>query len=214
MADDILLQKFSGDEDRAIVRSYGWSQEMAKTYGRYQPFREIEEQLETDTFTRRPTGGGLVSHKDDTLTWSLCVPRARLEVDRVPVLFQKCQSSIGESLRRLCGLDLDSARTDESRPGSCFLQPVNYDLMSAQGRKVSGVAMHRSKRAILFQGSLQLSGIELSNQQSSELMGQLLLDIVGIAIEKSVPLTTLIDAEIREAEFQRLNSRAWLEARP
>ncbi|MEM9025548.1 MAG: hypothetical protein AAGB06_01295 [Verrucomicrobiota bacterium] len=213
MADDICLQRFSGQNACVIARIYGW-ESGSKTFGRYQSFRAVAKDQEAGTLIRRPTGGGLVKHDLDFLTWSLCIPRAALLEERVECIFSQCQSSIRRSLNDLCGFSLRFADTLEKRPGDCFSQPVNNDLLTVDGRKISGIAMHRSQSAILLQGSLQKPGIEISQITRRAILHALCKDITGIAVEKTMILTTIIDAEQRAAAKMKCDSDAWLRARP
>ncbi|MEM7672531.1 MAG: hypothetical protein AAF212_04245 [Verrucomicrobiota bacterium] len=213
MADDICLQRFSGQHACVIARTYGWDFG-SKTFGRYQSFREVAKSREAGTLIRRPTGGGLVKHDLDFLTWSLCVPRPALLEERVETIFSKCQSSIRRSLNNLFGFSIRFAKTPEKRPGDCFSQPVNNDLLTMDGQKISGIAMHRSQSAILLQGSLQKPGIEISQVARRSFLHGLCKDITGISVEKTMILTTIIDEEERAAAKTKCDSDAWLRARP
>lgn len=212
MADDILLQRYAGEHSVSIVRTYGWERG-SKTFGRYQSFRQLGIESGDGALVRRPTGGGLVNHDADNLTWSLCIPRGFLDDERVSVVFRKCQWSIKHSLEQLFDFSTHFAESAEKRPGVCFNEPVSDDLISLEGQKVSGIAMHRSREAILLQGSLQGLGFEISLEYQKAFLTSLCEHITGIVVEKSVGLTTLIQSELRDAEKAICDSDSWLRAR-
>lgn len=214
MADDILLQTYAGEHGCAILRHYNWSDPEAVTFGRYQKLSEVNAVFQSSDFMRRPTGGGVVEHAKDALTWSFAIPREALDTDRVQVIFRSCQASIRQSLQEITHATLAHSQSQETRPGECFAHPVEHDLLSEDGAKVSGIAMHRSKTAILLQGSIQLESVQFSEADCARLLNRLSEDICNKPIEKQVELSTLLEPAESAAQHGQIQSDAWLQARP
>ena len=73
--DFLLLQRYPA-ADAARFRSYGWHRP-AFTFGYSQALDFVRTQLpagETPDLCRRPTGGGVVDHREDW-TYALVIPR-------------------------------------------------------------------------------------------------------------------------------------------
>ncbi|MGH8021640.1 MAG: lipoyl protein ligase domain-containing protein, partial [Opitutaceae bacterium] len=85
MAIDFLLLKRYPHEDAARLRHYGWRRP-AFTFGYSQKIEFVRERLphgeagELD-LARRPSGGGLVDHREDW-TYALVLPRGLPLFDR------------------------------------------------------------------------------------------------------------------------------------
>lgn len=110
-------------------------------------------------YTRRPTGGGIVLHKDD-LTFSLFfMPQ---NAARPADIYANLHRGIKDEFIKK-GLTLgtyDKASDYRPSPGGvsadCFTNPVSDDLLGPDGQKVLGGAIRRFGNAVLYQGSLQL----------------------------------------------------------
>ena len=213
MADDILLQEAAAQKNTIYIRSYCWNENHPLTIGRYQRTSEIPELFQEKNWVRRPTGGGLVEHRKDALTWSICLPRNAAMSDRVPDLFKKAQTSISESLRELVQIQTKRSTSEATRPSSCFLDPVKDDLLDSQARKVSGIAMYRSRQAILLQGSLQLDIGSIPPPSTSLLLGKLCEDLTHRPVEKLIPLSTLISEIHRNQARMNILSDQWQQSR-
>lgn len=214
MADDFLLQEITGTEGCIFVRTYQWTDPKPITFGRYQKSSELDTDALQTNPVRRPTGGGCVFHEHDSLTWSLCIPRQIIRTDRVDQLFAKCQKSIQKSLEKLFKLKSNLAHTPEQRPENCFKQPVNNDLLDESGQKLSGIALHRSKSAILIQGSIQLGKTVFNDKQSEHLLQSLCLDVTAMPVETTQEVSTIIKPQEREQKRQQFAHLDWLHNRP
>ena len=160
-------------------------------------------------WVRRPTGGGLVEHRKDSFTWSLCLPKAAASTDRVPVLFERAQESIAQSLESIAGIHTTFSKADEKRPKSCFQNPVEHDLLDTEGRKLSGLAMHRSRNAILLQGSVQINSVVFSAHDTPQLLERICEDMTGLTIEKTTDLPTLLQGSARAEARSHFLSDIW-----
>lgn len=163
MATDFLLLQRAAT-DHPMLRHYEWRRP-AFTFGYSQKLAFIQSQLPPDEpvdLCRRPTGGGLVDHREDW-TYSLIVPRAHpLYEARAIESYRAVHACVTDALVALgCPALLKTecepcAPESESGPaGVCFTRPELFDVIHAKtGEKIAGAAQKRVKRGLLFQGSL------------------------------------------------------------
>ena len=167
MATDFLLLNRYPAPECARFRHYGWRMP-AVTFGFGQKIAYVREQLkalapdEHLDITRRPTGGGVVDHRDDW-TFALVIPRGqplydaratesyrRVHADLVASLQSQGQPVV---LKERCESACAGAPT--SAPTVRFIRPELYDVLHAEtGAKVAGAAQKRTKHGLLFQGSI------------------------------------------------------------
>lgn len=145
--------------DAFCLRFFRW-QGVGATFGYAQRVREVESALPAeigDSFTRRPTGGGIVLHVDD-LTFSCVFPAGGTW--RPLEIYRRLHTAILAGLRRAglaAGLCAESVRPVPYGPGGasqCFVQPVAMDILAAEG-KILGGALRRHGPTVLYQGSLR-----------------------------------------------------------
>ena len=172
MAADFLLLKRYPQKTRARFRAYGWHRP-AFSFGYSQKIAWVRAQLPADSegaeLVRRPTGGGLVDHRDDW-TYALVIPRGHeLEAARAVESYRAVHAALAEALRA-CGqaaalkesCEKPSAGDDDepgcsasAGPTICFTRPELYDVIHPEtGGKIAGAAQKRTKDGLLFQGSL------------------------------------------------------------
>ena len=158
MALDEALAK--SKPDRFILRFFRW-RGVGATFGYAQRIREVEAALPAElarACTRRPTGGGIVSHVDD-LTFSCVFPDGGTL--RPAEIYRRLHSAILTGLRRaglearLCSTGGNAAPRGPNGASQCFVQPVALDILSARG-KILGGAIRRYGATVLYQGSLQI----------------------------------------------------------
>jgi hypothetical protein len=112
---------------------------------------------------RRPTGGGVVDHRDDW-TYALVIPRGyALEELRAPESYRRVHECLAKALRAQ-GV-IAAVKTSCKPPaegeqacgpaGVCFQRAELYDVVNeTTGEKIAGAAQKRNKHGLLFQGSL------------------------------------------------------------
>lgn len=158
--DEVLAQSHP---QSFCLRFYRWTGP-ALTFGYAQRLQEVEAlhlPIPMESWTRRPTGGGVVPHLDD-LTFSCVFPDSS---GPNPVsVYQRLHSALQAALAE-CGLAASLAESSKpSVPGrggtasQCFAEPVNLDLME-DGEKILGGAIRRYGPTVLYQGSLQREGV-------------------------------------------------------
>lgn len=175
--DFLLLQRYP----RAGVprfRHYGW-RSAAVTFGYSQKIAFVRSMLpaaETFDLCRRPTGGGIVDHREDW-TFSLVIPRGHpLEDARATQSYREIHECLAGALQRqgvpavtkqpemervaadALGKPAGSSvavRTSTGNAGVCFQQAELFDVIHEGTRaKIAGAAQKRNKHGLLFQGSL------------------------------------------------------------
>lgn len=164
--DFLLLQRYPGAAVPRF-RHYEW-RAPAFTFGYAQKIAFVRAQLppdETFDLCRRPTGGGMVDHREDW-TYALVIPRGHpLEEVRATQSYRLIHEALAEALRAQ-GLDaMTKPSSDEkeseppaegpARAGVCFQRAEIYDVVhAADGTKIAGAAQKRNKHGLLFQGSV------------------------------------------------------------
>jgi lipoate-protein ligase A len=164
MASDFLLLQRYPQEKAARYRHYGW-RSPAFTFGYSQKISFVRSQLpggETLDLCRRPTGGGIVDHRDDW-TYAVVIPRGHpLEEARAAQSYRAIHEALADSFASM-GVPVELKNTAAQAPGAeaggpagvCFERAEIFDIVhSGSGAKVAGGAQKRNKRGILFQGSV------------------------------------------------------------
>ena len=164
MATDFMLLQRYPREGVARYRHYGWRSQ-AFTFGYSQKVSFVRSQLpqgEAFDLCRRPTGGGVVDHRDDW-TYSLVIPRGHpLEEARATQSYRAIHEALAGALVD-AGVPVTLKPVAEAAPlgepggpaGVCFERAEIFDVVhTASGAKIAGGAQKRNKRGLLFQGSI------------------------------------------------------------
>jgi lipoyl(octanoyl) transferase len=172
MAADFLLLKRYPNCEYARVRHYGWHRS-AFTFGYSQRIDWVRGQLPADEaveLCRRPTGGGVVDHRNDW-TYALVIPPAHPLCDlpapksyrALHALIADLLAAAGEPVELKQSCEPESGEACETGPTVCFKKPELFDVLRRDdGRKVAGAAQKRTKQGLLFQGSLARHALSLS----------------------------------------------------
>jgi lipoate-protein ligase A len=120
---------------------------------------------------RRPTGGGIVDHREDW-TYMLIIPREHAWWEaRATESYRVVHECLAQALRELgqaatvkrqpgTAVPAIAGAQDRSglampEPGICFQRAELYDVVHEQtGEKIAGAAQKRNKQGLLFQGSI------------------------------------------------------------
>lgn len=165
--DEVLVRARAGVK---TLRFYNWTGGPAVTFGYAQFVSEVRRAVNGQQFTggicRRPTGGGVVEHKDD-LTFSLVFPSAEKPAE----IYKQLHGAIHAALM-LGGLSAQVfdkkmpaaayAPSQHHSASACFVNPVENDLL-LNGQKMLGGAIRRFGPTVLYQGSLQVRGARENN---------------------------------------------------
>ena len=157
-ADWLLLEDFP-DPMSARMRTYGWSAP-AFTFGYGQKWGAARAACPSDVdLIRRPTGGGLVDHRADW-TYALVLPPGHpLAEARACDSYRAVHEALAEGLTSVgvgCQLQKPNCQAPQANNFSvCFKQTERMDVVRADdGRKIAGAAQKRTRRGLLFQGSV------------------------------------------------------------
>ena len=181
--DFLLLQRYpeSGDvrfrhyDWRVPAFTFGYSQKIAAV--RFQLDAVIGESMGFD-LCRRPTGGGIVDHRDDW-TYALVIPRGHpweecratqsyravheamvgaLLEQNVPAILKISAEPPGGDAQ--AGTPLEKASSGMAKENVCFERAETFDVVHAlTDVKIAGAALKRNKRGLLFQGSISRSAV-------------------------------------------------------
>jgi len=210
--DFLLLQRYPADEN-ARFRHYNWHRP-AFTFGYSQPLDFVRAQLPADEnveLCRRPSGGGVVDHRDDW-TYALVIPRAHdLYEARATESYRLVHACIADALQSLDAPAIlkehepsTTANTAGCGPGVCFTKAEIYDVIDAHtGAKIAGAAQKRARPGILFQGSIARSAVppEIDWDKFEELL------TTGIAKALDLPFASASWPEISEDELIALTEQ-------
>lgn len=160
MATDFLLLQRYPDAGQPRLRHYEWHAP-AFTFGYSQKIAFVRAQLppgERLDLCRRPTGGGLVDHREDW-TYALVIPRGHpLEELRATHSYRAVHEALAAALRTQKVPAVTKTATpepEEDSGGVCFQRAEIYDVVhEASGAKIAGAAQKRNKHGLLFQGSI------------------------------------------------------------
>ena len=167
--------------DSPKVRIYSWENKCI-SYGYLQKIDELIDLKEAVKdgweIVKRPTGGGIVYHSTDEVTYSVACP-LQLLPDGLMRAYYYISGIIVAALRSV-GVD---AKIGDRRPRTadripqagprfpvpgptqndlCFSNTREYEI-TVDGQKLVGSAQKRGRKAMLQQGSIQFSGICLKN---------------------------------------------------
>lgn len=172
-ADFLLLRRYPSERrGHARFRAYGWHRP-SFSFGYSQKIAWVRGQLpagaEDAELVRRPSGGGVVDHREDW-TYALAVPRGHaLEAARALESYRAVHAALAAALaacgqaavlKERCAPAEEGGERDETcaaakGPTVCFARPELYDVLNpATGAKIAGAAQKRTKEGLLVQGSV------------------------------------------------------------
>lgn len=156
--DFLLLQRYPQPAAQRF-RHYEW-RGPAFTFGYSQKIAWVRDQLPPGgpfDLCRRPTGGGVVDHREDW-TYSLVISRGHpMEEMRASQSYRLVHEALAEALRAQgVPVEVKAARDDEGHlPGVCFEVAEIHDVVHASTKaKLAGAAQKRNKSGLLLQGSI------------------------------------------------------------
>lgn len=194
MAVDEVLLRTAVERGRPLLRVYAWLRP-AVSIGYFQKFpRHLAGSHE---IVRRPTGGGLVYHVDDT-TFTVVAPAGH-RLHKLTTARAYC--SIHEAVTAALTQKSEIADLKSPSPrGSyeCFQQPVAGDVV-ADGRKLAGGAQRRNRDGMLHQGSI---AARVSGNQLCRAFG-VKFELYTLTGEERALVTWLTDGKYRSDAWNR-----------
>ncbi|MEO0508266.1 MAG: hypothetical protein AAF065_00215 [Verrucomicrobiota bacterium] len=207
----------------ALFRHYGWT-EPSITFGYSQQYEEVMNAgPKGTTLCRRATGGGIVDHRDDW-TYSLIL---QSELDAAQgsstSIYENVHRSIASTLlqqsveTRLapCPRKCEEAPAETDGPDQCFIQPVINDVLTADGRKIAGAAMKRTRKGLLIQGSIDRAALPetLDFQSFRNDFIEAILISLKLTLEQPEDLRLFFSNEAIQREKEKFSSSEWIERR-
>jgi lipoate-protein ligase A len=148
MALDEALLQTAAARQRPLLRVYAWERP-AVSFGYFQKFpAHLAGEY---AIVRRPTGGGVVYHRDDTTYTVIAPPEHPLARLKTAAAYEQIHRAVAAALGAVA---LHKAPlVSPAGQYECFQKPVQGDVM-AGGRKLAGGAQRRTKWGLLHQGSI------------------------------------------------------------
>ncbi len=188
MAVDDMLLRTTRQRGRALLRVYTWSKP-AISIGYFQKFPQTDREV-----VRRPTGGGLVYHGDDT-TFTIVAPAGH---SLYRLRTAEAYGAIHEAVARATGATLQTAGQVPRGSYECFQRPVAGDVV-ADGRKLAGGAQRRNRDGMLHQGSI---AARVTGEQLCRALG-FRFEPYTLTGEDRAMVTWLVDGKYRNDAWNR-----------
>jgi len=234
MALDFLLLQRYPEPAAPRFRHYEWRRP-AFTFGYSQKIEFIRSRLpagESFDLCRRPTGGGLVDHRNDW-TYALVLPRGHALYDEraahsyriVHECLAAALAALGQpaEVKTACAgvesVDSNALSGEAScgqaapPPGVCFQRAELYDVVNSRtGAKVAGAAQKRNKHGLLFQGSIEKGGVaDLDWDDFHARFSALLARAIGAELQET-PWPELNEDEV-SGLIEQYSAPEWIEYR-
>jgi lipoyl(octanoyl) transferase len=223
MAVDFLLLQRYPEPEAPRFRHYEW-RGPAFTFGYAQKIAFVREQLppgETFDLCRRPTGGGIVDHREDW-TYALVIPRGHpLEEQRATQSYRAVHEALANALRTLNVAAItkrteDAAADEDNRDaGVCFQRAELFDVVHEKtGAKIAGAAQKRNKHGLLFQGSVWRPSVGNAAVDWDEFQDRFTAELAKAlgATPQITPWPEFNDGEV-EGLTEQYSSPDWIEYR-
>ncbi len=211
----------SASLENAFFRHYKWT-EPTVTFGYTQSIQEVRAAVSASiALCRRLTGGGIVDHRNDW-TYAL-VLHSQIETAQIRAteLYAKVHRCIQKALAdqsittqlapcpRLCGQTSEPT----TGPSQCFVTSTKDDIINANGKKIAGAAMKRTRESTLIQGSIDRSAlpITLNYKEFSKGFTATLSNAFNLALSED--LKNFPDEQLIEQEEKRFRSADWINIR-
>lgn len=195
-----------GVADSPILRVYRWRGDWCSV-GYFGEIQAARARIDCINWVRRITGGGVVDHRNDW-TYSLIIPKEEAVANwRGDASYRAIHEALAGALR-LEGIDCRLS-SSESVPGEtlCFSNPVDHDLVDAQGTKLAGAGQRRSRHGLLHQGSVAISAQDEASHVRAWAMAGALAE--GYQLWDAQPDPQVIEKIVRS----RYGCDAWLQRR-
>ncbi|MBN1403472.1 MAG: hypothetical protein JW942_03265 [Opitutales bacterium] len=222
MALDLLLLESYPAVDALRLRHYGWTPDCF-SFGYSQKEEWIRAQCPQGAeLARRPTGGGLVDHRNDW-TFAFVLPASH-PMHHAPAIdvYRAVHQAIADAMTALgrpaCLQPEEDETPSAGMPkrvrGLCFAGAEPCDVIDPKSRvKIAGAAMKRNKCGVLLQGSIdRLVTGALDWAAFRELFIQGLQTSFGAWESRAVPSPSYDKAQVLETA-QMMSQDKWLRRR-
>ena len=144
---------------RPVLRVYGWAGDWA-SLGYFGKIAEARGLFPDVALVRRWTGGGMVDHREDW-TYTVVAPQDEpLAGWRGVESYRRLHAALAKTLTAEGIVARLSEGEGKTGAALCFENPVNHDLLGADGQKLAGAGQRRSRCGLLHQGSVSRGGLD------------------------------------------------------
>jgi len=189
---------------RPVLRVYRWNGDWCSV-GYFGNLADAKSRIACPNWVRRITGGGVVDHRRDW-TYSLVIPKSEPAANwRGDASYRAIHEVLAAVLCAegfACRLSSGEAVADEAL---CFANPVDHDVVGADGEKIAGAGQRRSRVGLLHQGSVAAGGGD-PDQRGLALARALAVQMKRVEFDPDVEV---VGGMVRE----RYGCGAWLERR-
>jgi len=149
MALDEALLYTAAKRGRPLLRVYAW-EKPSVSFGYFQKFpAPLANAYDA---VRRPTGGGVVYHIDDTTYTVVVPPTHALYAMKTGDAYCALHTAVAAAFRSPVEIHRVPLRSPHGAY-ECFQRPVHGDVV-ADGQKLAGGAQRRTRSGMLHQGSI------------------------------------------------------------
>lgn len=174
-AENMAVDEWLMNQSRtqSLLRIYRWQGNWG-TLGYFGNITAAQASIPELRWVRRWTGGGTVDHRADW-TYSLFIPdQEKLAKTRGTASYAWIHQKLHETLHRE-GLESIMCQGElETGNAMCFDNPVDRDLVAADGTKLAGAGQRRSKMGLLHQGSVAVGGDLVQSTMRGRLLAELM----------------------------------------
>lgn len=145
-------------EIKPVLRIYTWDG-FAITTGKY---HKIEQEIDIKKCERfkipvikRPTGGRMILHHRDEITFSLIIPKSAITPFDFRTTFLFVSEQLCNGFKNI-GIDarLSMKPSKYQKSPLCFQSISQYEIIDSRNRKIAGIAQVIKKDTALLQGSI------------------------------------------------------------
>jgi lipoate-protein ligase A len=207
--DSMMLE--IGQESDVSFRSYGWS-EPSYTFGYPQKLSEVTANTSgaAKAIIRRPTGGGIVCHFNDW-TYALAMGSQVLVAKQKPIEIVGWVHQLLANALIHMGIGAQCFDPPQSfeYPKACFEYPSPFDVVRTNDlSKIAGVALKRTKRGLIMQGSLDRSMLpEIDYNKLGDTFAGLIAQELNLIIQQKDQTLLEIDPFLKLVD--QFRSKHW-----
>lgn len=155
-------------QDEITLRIYRWAGDWA-SYGYFQSATEAAAHFagEALQYVQRPTGGGIVDHRQD-LTYTLLIPKSHPFAKLSRAESYLAIHGIIQAALTLSEIPCSLIEHEAGEGAACFAHPVPGDLIDPQThKKLAGAAQRRTRYGLLHQGSILAPNLDAAHLEQA-----------------------------------------------
>jgi lipoyl(octanoyl) transferase len=160
--DDWLLES----SEKPVLRVYRWRENWG-SLGYFGKIAEARATFPEVKWVRRWTGGGIVDHRSDWTYTVIAPAREPVSKWKGVEIYRAIHQALAQALAEEGTESSLSNGSQETGAADCFSNPVGFDLVDSNGRKIAGAGQRRGKFGLLYQGSLAMPCGDVASEKRS-----------------------------------------------